>query len=245
MSEAVAGHKTADKAPAPESSLRAGAVSAAPVLKTAESSGLKAAADKAAAQTPAEPANTVKQAATAETAMPEPTAGQQPAIGVAAAGVEVTEPVSAEALAADRTANKIADDTVAPANEAASKGAVQQSAAVARGVQKAAQPAQKAAQPAQEAAQPAQVAAQAVPEASQAGISQSAGSMTPTKSKAASQNQQATSTGFGANKSPPQDGDEPEPHRGSLFTRSAIPSYLTLQSYGILKKEHDCSFDTT
>ncbi|KAL0055110.1 hypothetical protein WJX82_007119 [Trebouxia sp. C0006] len=29
----------------------------------------------------------------------------------------------------------------------------------------------------------------------------------------------ATSTGFGANKSPPQDGDEPEPHRGSLFTR--------------------------
>jgi len=122
---------------------------------------------------------------------------------------------------------------------------VQHSAAVARGVQKAAQPAQKAAQPAQEAAQPAQVAAQAVPEASQAGFSQSAGSMTPTKSKAASQNQQATSTGFGANKSPPQDGDEPEPHRGSLFTRSAIPRYLTLQSNGILKKEHDCSFDTS
>ncbi len=215
-SEAAAGHETADKASAPESSFRAGAVSTAPLLKTAETSGVKAAADKDAAQTPAEPANTVKQAATVEIAMPEPIAGQQPAIGVAAAGIEVTEPISAEVLAADRTANKIADDTFAAANEAASKGAVQHSAAVARAVQ--------------EAAQPAQEAAQAVQEASQAGFSQSAGRVTPTKPQAAPQNLQAPSTGFGPDKSPPQNGDEPEPDRGFLFTRSVIPNYLSCSS---------------
>ncbi len=243
VAQELAGNAAADEKEADNAVTRAASQNASAAAAGQETT------DKAAAQTPAEQATAVEQAqadqaAAGGGAMPEPIAGQQPAIGVAAAGIEVTEPVSAEAVAADRTANKTADDTVAAANEAASKGDVQQSADVARAVQKAAQPAQEAAQPAQEAAQPAQEAAQAVQEAGQAGFSQSDGRVTPTKPKAAPHNLQATSTGFGADKSPPQDGDEPTPDRGSIPTRSAIPSYLTLQLHDIFEKKHDCSFDT-
>lgn len=144
--------------------------------------------------------------------MPEPTAGQHTAAGVATAGIEVREPVSAGAVAADDTT---ADDKVSAANEAASKGDVQQSIDV---------------------AQDAQEAAQAVQEAAQAGVSQSSGGVTPTKAEAAPQNLQATSTGFGAHKTTPQDGDEPTPDTGSLPSRSVIPSCLFLQLHKSLSK---------
>ena len=64
--------------------------------------------------------------------MPEPTAGQHTAAGVATAGIEVREPVSAGAVGADDTT---ADDKVSAANEAASKGDVQQSIDVAQDAQ--------------------------------------------------------------------------------------------------------------
>ena len=175
-------------------------------------------ADKAASQTPVGPANTVEQAAAAETAMPEPTAGQQTALRDATAGTEIRELVSTGAVAAERTANKTADGKDAVANEAASKGAVQQSADVSPAVQKTAQHAQQA--------------AQAVQEASQAGLSQSAGRLT--KAKPAPQNLPAISTGFGANKGPPQDGDEHEPDKGSISSRSVTPSCLFLQLHELL-----------
>ncbi|KAL0018820.1 hypothetical protein WJX77_001924 [Trebouxia sp. C0004] len=229
-SAAAAGQETADKAAATDSSLSTGADTAAPVLKmaAAESSGGKAAADKAAAQSPAEQANAVEQAqaeqAAAEVAiaMPELIAGQQTAFRDATAGKEVTEPVSAEAVPADTTA----DDKTSAANDAASKGDVQQPLDVAQAVQKTAQPAQEAAQPAQEAAQsaqeaaqPAQEAAQNAQEAAQAEVSQSSGRLTPTKAKAVPQGLHASSTGLGAHNTNVQGNDDPTSDKGLIRSR--------------------------
>ena len=107
-----------------------------------------------------------EQAAAEETAMPEPTAGQQTALRDAAADIKV-RPVSAGAVPVDRAANITADDKVAAANEAASKGDVQQPLDVAQAAQQAAQAVQKAAPAVQKAAQVAQKAAQAVHKAAQ------------------------------------------------------------------------------
>ncbi len=69
--------------------------------------------------------------------MPELTAGQQTAFRDAAADVEVRVPVSAGAVAVGRAANTTADDKVAAANKAASRGDVQQPFDVAQPAQEA------------------------------------------------------------------------------------------------------------
>ncbi|DBA88084.1 TPA: hypothetical protein ACH3X2_005084 [Trebouxia sp. C0005] len=224
-SAATAVQETADKAAAPESSLSAGAITAAPVLRkaAADPRGGKAAADRAAAQSPAEQANAVQQAladqAAAEgTAMPELIAGQQTAAGVATAGIEVREPVSSGAVAADAVANISADDKVSAANEAAGKGDVQKLFDVAQSVENAAQAAQDAAQ---------------------AEVSQASGGMTPTK---ASQDLQAPSTGFGPHKVAAE--DEPTSDSGLLFSRWGQDAEAATQA-GLLNAKAHTSVDCT
>ncbi|KAA6418291.1 MAG: hypothetical protein FRX49_11800, partial [Trebouxia sp. A1-2] len=203
----------------------AGAITAAPVLRkaAADPRGGKAAADRAAAQSPAEQANAVQQAladqAAAEgTAMPELIAGQQTAAGVATAGIEVREPVSSGAVAADAVANISADDKVSAANEAAGKGDVQKLFDVAQSVENAAQAAQDAAQ---------------------AEVSQASGGMTPTK---ASQDLQAPSTGFGPHKVAAE--DEPTSDSGLLFSRWGQDAEAATQA-GLLNAKAHTSVDCT